>query len=755
MKVAHRRVEKNKMIERLKRKKINIRIKAETMQTHIRVLFLSLCIVFGGYSAEKTMSLDVKDTDIRDVIRMISKGYNLSIILDKDVAGKVTVHLSDVPIMEGLRSIAESHGLEVLREGSLYLIRKATAEEKSVIRYQDGKLTVDVQNVDVKDFLNELSSKTAVSIVPESEVSGKITGKLFQVDLDNGLRSVLEANGFTVKRRKNIYQVYVEDEAKGAAARRPRRRYTSKSGAAFYVDYMDGKISVDVSNGDLEEVIKAIAEQSEVQIVTYGSIKAEVNAKLDYVPLTEAIALLLGGTRYTFVQKGNIILVGDRNAATPSGQALSKTELIHLNHIKAEEITKLLPKNIKPENVKVIKEQNALLVAGTSEDIVLATEFLNTIDLPTPQVRIDALVVEFKDNLDREFGINAWTNKKGSTQESYQILPSPDLYYSKGSSHLEIGLNASDLKKMFNNIGIINDLSAEFYIALRFLESQERAKILAQPTIITLNGHKATIDVDETQYYKITTGVAENYTVRFQPIKFGISLNITPWISRGGQITAEIQPTVSNSEKTNVEGYPNVSRRAVSTTVRLRDGETLVLGGLVKNKEEEFRRKIPILGDIPIIGALFRHTGKARSKTNLVIYITPHIVTQSDTADLEAAIRQYDYFGKNIIQQGMMKGIDAIKGTIEKNKSKSESDDLPHTVPGGTEAGEKDTSEAEMKNPRRAESSEKSTVSDDTGEGGKENAKAAENAPKRPKRRIRWRSPKTEPGAQKESTTTE
>src|SRR5690554_1719886 len=124
---------------------------------------------------EQTLSIDVKDTDIRDVIRMISRGYNINILLDQDVSGKVTLHLADVPIMEGLRSIAESNGLEVIKEGSVYKIQKARDEQKSMIRFSDGKLTVDIQNVDVKDFLKELSSKTAVSIVPDTKVEGKIT----------------------------------------------------------------------------------------------------------------------------------------------------------------------------------------------------------------------------------------------------------------------------------------------------------------------------------------------------------------------------------------------------------------------------------------------------------------------------------------------------------------------------------------------------------------------------------------------------
>ena len=620
---------------------------------------------------EQRMSIDVKDTDIRDVIRMISKGYNISILLDQGITGRVTLHLVDVPIMEGLRSIAESNGLEVVREGSVYRIQKATDEQKSMIRYYDGKLTVDVQNVDVKEFLKELSSKTAVSIVPEAKVEGKITGKLYQVKLEDGLRALLEGNGFKVLKRKNIYQVLSGEPSSPPSSTRFQGSSASKSN--FFVEYSNGMVSLDVSNGDLEDIIRAIAEQGDVEIITYGSIKSEINAKLNNAPLTEALALLLGGTRFTFVQKENVILIGDRNTATPSGQALSKSELIHLKHIKADNIPALLPKDIPSTNVRVIKEQNAVLISGTSEDIVTAREFLNTIDIPTPQVRIDAVIVEFKDNLDKEFGMRS--GKLGSMMDSsYLLTPFPQHKLYKGSQNFEIGLSGKTLKDFLGRAFKISssDLKGipdELFSVLRFLETQDKAKVLAQPSILTLNGNKASIDVSETQYFKIVTGVGENQTSRFQPIKFGIQLDIVPWISQSGQITAEISPNVSNSEKTNYEGYPNVSTRSISTTVRLNDGETLVLGGLIKNQETAYNYRIPVLGSLPIIGPLFRHSGKTRSKSNLVVFITPHIVTREDHVDLKSELEQFEVYDKDILEKKIYFGRKKIRSRFNSDST--------------------------------------------------------------------------------------
>ncbi|MCL2689221.1 MAG: hypothetical protein FWE57_05170 [Chitinispirillia bacterium] len=626
-------------------------------------------------SDNQLLSLDVKDTDLRDVIRMISKGYNLNIILDQDVKGRVTLHLTDVPIMEGLRKIAESNGLEVIQDGSVYKIQRAAVQYKSMVRFADGKLTVDVRNVDVKDFLTDLSAKTSISIVPDAKVEGRLTGKLYGVSLDDGLRAMLEGNGFKVTKRRNIYQITLGDpvaHGSGAAAR-PRTGAGLGPNSDFYVDYTNGLVTLSVINGDLEEIIKAISEQGDVEIITYGSIKSDVNARINNAPITEALALLLGGTRFTFVQRGNVILIGDRNTATPSGQALSKSELIHLRHIKASNIPAILPKDIPAANVRVIKEQNALLISGTSEDIVAAREFLRTIDIPTPQVRIDVVIVEYKENLDRERGFRfGRRNRDFTANSSYFSNPAPATRVGAESAHTEVGISGASMlniitKNITNNETIIKDLiSEDFFMVLKFLEDQNRAKVLAQPSILTLNGNKASIDVSETQYFKVTTGTAENYTIRFQPIKFGITLDITPWISQSGQITAEITPVISNSDKTNVEGYPNVSSRSLTTTVRLNDGETLILGGLIKDQESQFRHKIPVLGSLPIVGGIFRHSGVTRNKTNLVVYITPTVVTRDQIVDLNAELDQFNMRQK--------KSLDNKKTENKKRASKPAAD---------------------------------------------------------------------------------
>ena len=629
--------------------------------------------------------LDVKDADIQDVIRTISKGYNLNIVLDKDVSGKVTMHFSNVPVIEGLKMLVKSNGYEIVNEGNVLRIRKATEEHKLTVDFSRGKLTIDAQNAYIMDFVNNVSSRASISIVSDSRITGNINGKLYQVNIDEGLRAILESNGFTLNKRKNIYQIGMANNVTSSqrsgnfpGGNGNLSSPNSSGSSNFYIDYSNGKLSLDVSGGNLQDVIKAIAQKSDMQIITYGNISGDINAKLRDISVPEALSLLLGGTMFSFVQKDSIILIGDRNSSTPSGQTLSKSEIIQLKCIKADNVIPLLPKDVSASNVRVIKEQNALLVTGTSGDIVAMRAFVKTLDIPTPQVAINAVIVEYSETMDKEFSINYWLHKSGTS--GYKNVPTLVTQTGASSNSLEAGASGSGIKNFLadafgvNTSGktLIGKLPDDFFGAVHILETEDKAKVLAQPSLVTLNGNKASINVSETQYFKVTTGstLTSDYSIKFQPITFGIKLDITPWISQGGQITVEIAPEVSNSSGTNNDGYPNVYSRSLSTTVQINDGETIILGGLIKNNESDTKNKIPFLGNIPLIGALFRTNAKTSSKTNLMIYITPRIVSSKNLPSLDSMLQKANVNNGDFIE-GKLRDFHKTKKDIDTTQTEA------------------------------------------------------------------------------------
>jgi len=153
-----------------------------------------------------------------------------------------------------------------------------------------------------------------------------------------------------------------------------------------------------------------------------------------------------------------------------------------------------------------------------------------------------------------------------------------------------------------------------------------KASIKANPKIVTLEGQKASIVVGKEQYYQMLTGPPQYPYVRLEVVKFGTSLNITPFISNKNEITVEIEPEVSDFVGKGIGDLPLISRRGVKTQVRVKDGERIVIGGLLTKNERIVQRKIPILGDIPILGFLFRYNRKETENSEVIVIITPHIL---------------------------------------------------------------------------------------------------------------------------------
>ncbi|MBL8027694.1 MAG: type II and III secretion system protein, partial [Fibrobacteres bacterium] len=133
-----------------------------------------------------------------------------------------------------------------------------------------------------------------------------------------------------------------------------------------------------------------------------------------------------------------------------------------------------------------------------------------------------------------------------------------------------------------------------------------------------------------------------------------------PWISKSGQITADIAPEVSSAGALNAENYPDISRRSITTTVRLHDGQTIVIGGLIKSEDRETVDQVPLLGRIPIIGWLFKSLIKNKIRSELLVYITPHILTDLDKVDMNAEMRRWE-----LIRKGKLEIAPSVTDTLD------------------------------------------------------------------------------------------
>jgi type II secretory pathway component GspD/PulD (secretin) len=228
---------------------------------------------------------------------------------------------------------------------------------------------------------------------------------------------------------------------------------------------------------------------------------------------------------------------------------------------------------------------------------------LQKMDVPSPQILIEAIAVELTDTTDNERGL---------------LLGSPDPAQFSSLNNTTGTINYSSIGKLPRN----------FEVNLKALELRGKARVRARPQMAVVNGRRADIFIGAQRFILTQFNSFGQTQTRIQPVDVGVKLGITPLTGGNGEVTTRIQPEVSNiTELDLATSLPVLSSRRADTTVRVKDGETIAIGGLTLNQEQTIRRKIPFLGDLPLIGFLGRSRKKNTVNTELVVFVTPRIIS--------------------------------------------------------------------------------------------------------------------------------
>lgn len=418
----------------------------------------------------------------------------------------------------------------------------------------------------------------------------------------------------------------------------------------------DGVIPViKFKDTDIRVVLQAISEKAvsdgkKINIVASPSVEDIVSVSLENVDWLTALKVILKAYSYGYEWVGdNIILVAplEELADRREREALSKesepleTRAIVLKFAKVKELKDTVSKLLTERGKLTIdKRTNMLIITDTQSSLERLKSSLKALDAITPQVLIEAKIIETNLDVANKLGIN-W-NISGIASASKRPHTWP---YTK----------VSRSKYMTDNIPVVDGVHDElsdvftfgtldatsFSLALDIIFSDTNTKILSMPKLTTLNNNTATIEVVTEDpvpkyIYNVETG---NWEISgFDWIKYGVSLEVTPQINQDGYITLEVKPKVSErlEDRTFTSAgstayIPKLYTQTTTTKVMIKDGETLAIGGLIRDKLIDKVSKIPLLGDIPILGYFFKHKYKTTEKRNLLIFITPRIVTADET----------------------------------------------------------------------------------------------------------------------------
>lgn len=415
--------------------------------------------------------------------------------------------------------------------------------------------------------------------------------------------------------------------------------------------YSGKPISLDFQDVPVRQVLQIIAQTNGFNLVTTDTVTGNVTIRLEGVPWDQALAMILKIKGLDKRMEGNILLVAPAEELTAretaqlqsvkqkSDLAPLQTANITVNYAKAEVLAAILKSQdggILSErgSVTVDERTNTLLIRDTQFSIDEAREVINALDIPVKQVLIESRMVTVRDNVDEELGVR-WgftdTQSNGAISGSIEgadsassgVVPSIDNRLNvnlpvSSTSAGRIGFQIAELVD-----GTILDLE------LSALESENKGEIIASPRITVANQHEAYIEQGtEIPYVQATSSGATS--VEFK--KAVLSLQVTPHITPDNRIILDLvvtQDTRGETVTTPTGPAVAIDTQEIKTQVLVDNGETVVLGGIFQQTNTDDITKIPLFGDLPVVGNLFKNTSTVYQKRELLIFVTPKIVTES------------------------------------------------------------------------------------------------------------------------------
>jgi len=492
-----------------------------------------------------------------------------------------------------------------------------------------GKVNVEFHNTQIiEDLLYKLDVTDFGTIVTGIETFKEGRNARLVIDVDTHFT-------FTHRQTENLFILNIKEKEKKLPG------YLGDS-----EDFTGRIISLNFQDIPVRTVLQIIADYNEFNLITSDTVTGNITLRLDGVPWDQALDIILKVKGLDKRMQGNILMVApsDELAAREAQNLQAQqqveelaplySEYVQINYAKASELADL----IKNENTSILSSRgsvsvdertNTLLIRDTTKIIEDIKRMVNILDIPVRQVIIEARMVTVKDNINEELGIR-W----GITDTDGQFATSGSLV---GANTANTGSAPALGDRLNVNLPVVNPAGAlAFQVArladgtildleLSAMEKENKGEIIASPRITTANQKEAYIEQGvEIPYQEAASSGAT--ATQFK--KAVLSLTVTPHITPDNKIILDLVVTQDTVSDVQSGQAPAIDTQRIGTQVLVNNGETIVLGGIYQQAIISTVSKVPVLGDIPYFGWLFRNTSQFNEKKELLIFVTPRIVTE-------------------------------------------------------------------------------------------------------------------------------
>ena len=414
---------------------------------------------------------------------------------------------------------------------------------------------------------------------------------------------------------------------------------------------------------DVGQVLRLLARQAKVNMVVSEAVTGTVTMRLEDVTALQAIAIIVKAKSLFMDQIESVyyIKTAQERTAEPT-----ESDSYQFSYSRAKDTAPLLASQLASKDPPQVDERtNTIFYRETRSNIDSVRKLLVQIDKPTKQVMIEARLVEVTANPKQSFGIN-WAGVFGSSTSAQTVTygaPNPAVVQPNANPPTN-GFALGD-KTNTNFFGGLGHLAMgqfailsvpQFSATLRLLNEDADAQFLANPRVVTADNQQAKIEITRNQpvpQLNFNEQTATAVFGGFQDKVYGNKLLVRPSVNKDGFITLSVKPEISNKVGDQAFVFagatvtsPIIDTRTLDSNVLIKTGDTLAIGGLLQDEQTKARNKVPVLGDLPVLGYLFAERLNARTKRNLLVFVTPTIIAQNYGTGLEDQVSGLTHSGE-------------------------------------------------------------------------------------------------------------
>jgi type IV pilus secretin PilQ/predicted competence protein len=420
---------------------------------------------------------------------------------------------------------------------------------------------------------------------------------------------------------------------------------------------------------DVGQVLRLLARQAKVNMVVSDQVTGTVTMRLEDVTALQAIAIIVKAKGLSMDQIDHVYYI-----KTPAEKTAEPTESdsYQFSYSRAKEVAPLLASQLASKDPPQFDERtNTIFFRETRSNLDNIRKLLVTIDKPTKQVMIEARLVEVTANPQQSYGID-WSGVVGSASNGKTFqYGGPTTSSSGGGTGNNSTFNGAVGPLPLGNPNNPNFLGSFGHLAfgqfailtvpqmsatLRLLNEDSDAEFLANPRVVTADNLQAKIEINRAQpvpQLNFNEQTATAVFGGFQDKKFGNTLIVTPSINKDNFVTLKVKPEISNKVGDSTFVFagatvssPIIDTRSLDSNVLIHSGDTLAIGGLLQDEVAKARNKVPLIGDVPVLGYLFQNHLNSRTKRNLLVFVTPTIISSKYGTGLEDQVSGLHHVGE-------------------------------------------------------------------------------------------------------------